>query len=106
MTPARNINNELTGEIIRLVCELWGVTRADLTGKSRKRPIPWAREQLCDYLRTYAGHDTITLAALLKKSHQGITDYANLYRRNLKDYTLVATNDAKIKKQIKSLTKK
>lgn len=103
MTPARNIDNELTGQIIRLVCELWGVTRADLVGKSRRRPLPWAREMLCEYLRIHAGHDTVSLAALLKRSHQGITYYALLYRVNLRSYTLVATNDALLKKQLKPL---
>ncbi|MBO4382216.1 MAG: hypothetical protein J5799_04660 [Bacteroidales bacterium] len=101
MTPVRNIDNELTGEIIRLVCELWGVSRADMVGRSRRRPIPWAREQLCDALRLYAGHDTVSLSALLKKSHQGIADYGNLYRKNLRNYTLVAENHEKLKKKIK-----
>ena len=103
MTPARNIDNELTGQIIRMVCELWGVTRADLTGRSRRRPLPWAREMLCEYLRLHAGHDTVSLSALLRKSQQGISDYANLYRVNLHSYTLVATNDAQLKKQLKPL---
>ena len=103
MTPARNIDNELTGQIIRMVCELWGVTRADLTGRSRRRPLPWAREMLCEYLRLHAGHDTVSLAALLRKSQQGISDYANLYRVNLRSYTLVAANDAQLKKQLKPL---
>jgi hypothetical protein len=103
MTPARNIDNELTGQIIRMVCELWGVTRADLVGRSRRRPLPWAREMLCEYLRLHAGHDTVSLSALLRKSQQGISDYANLYRVNLRSYTLVATNDAQLKKQLKPL---
>ena len=103
MTPARNIDNELTGRIIRLVCELWGVTRADLTGRSRRRPLPWAREMLCEYLRLHAGHDTVSLAALLRKSQPSITDYAHLYRQNLHNYRLVAANDAKLKKQLKPL---
>lgn len=103
MTPARNIDNELTGQIIRMVCELWNVTRADLTGRSRRRPLPWAREQLCEYLRIHAGHDTVSLGAMLNKSQQGISDYANLYRVNLRNYTLVAANDATLKKQIKAL---
>ena len=106
MTPARNIDNELTGRIIRMVCELWGVTRADLTGRSRRRPLPWAREMLCEYLRLHAGHDTVSLATLLRKSQQGISDYAKLYRVNLRSYTLVAANDALLKKQLKSITKK
>lgn len=103
MTPARNIDNELTGRIIRMVCELWGVTRADLTGRSRRRPLPWAREMLCEYLRLHAGHDTVSLATLLRKSQQGISDYANLYRVNLRNYRLVAANDALLKKQLKPL---
>ena len=37
MWPKRNINNELTGKIIALVCEVWNVTRADLTGRSRPK---------------------------------------------------------------------
>ena len=84
MTTARNIDNELTGQIIRMVCELWGETRADLVGRSRRRPLPWAREMLCEYLRMHAGHDTVSLAVLLRKSQQGISDYANLYRVNLR----------------------
>ena len=103
MTPARNIDNELTGRIIRLVCELWGVTRSDLTGRSRRRPLPWAREMLCEYLRLHAGHDTVSLSAMLKKSHQSIGDYADLYRVNLCNYTLVAANDEKLKEQLKAL---
>lgn len=106
MTPARNIDNERTGEIIRLVCAIWDVTRAELVGKSRRRPLPWARQQLCEYLRLYAGHDTVSLGALLKRSHQGITDYANLYRQNLRNYRVVAANDAKLRKDIRQLLHK
>lgn len=103
MTPARNIDNERTGLIIRLVCEIWNVARAELVGKSRRRPLPWAREMLCEYLRLYAGHDTVSLAALLRRSQQGISDYANLYRVNLHRYIIVAAYDAKIKKELKAL---
>ena len=38
--PARNINNNLTGQIISIVCEVWGVSRPDLVGRCRRRPLP------------------------------------------------------------------
>ena len=58
---------------------------------------------LCEYLRIHAGHDTVSLAALLRKSQQSISEYAQLYRVNLRIYTLVAANDALLKKQLKPL---
>lgn len=103
MTPARNINNTLTGEIIRLVCDIWGVSRADLTSRSRRRPLPWARAQLCEYLRRYAGHDTLSCAALIHKSQQAVSDYSHLYTQNRRTYSQFAANDENLKKQVKHL---
>ena len=37
---------------------------------------------------------------------EGIGDYADLYRVNLCNYTLVATNDEKMKEEMKNITKK
>ena len=64
MKPHAKINNTLTGEIINVVCDVWNVDRATLVGKCRRRPLPWVRAQLCHYLRRYAGHDTVSCAAI------------------------------------------
>lgn len=101
--PARNINNELTGQIINIVCEVWGVTRPDLIGRSRRRPLPWAREQLCEYLRLYAGHDSVSCSAILKQSPRSITDYSRLYPRIRRIYTQFRDNDEIIKQRCKAL---
>ena len=106
MTPARNINNTLTGQIITLVCEAWGVTRTDLVGRSRKRPLPWARAQLCEYLRLYAGHDTVSCGALLHISQQSVQGYGQNYNRTRKIYRPFADHDEQIKAAIKALAKK
>lgn len=105
MTPARNINNELTGQIIQLVCEAWGVTRPDLIGRSRKQPLPWARSQLCQYLRLYAGHDSVSCSALIKHNTRTILDYNYRYQRLLRRYTPFAERDTQIQRAIKELLK-
>ena len=101
--PARNINNNLTGQIISIVCEVWGVTRPDLVGRCRRRPLPWAREQLCEYLRLYAGHDSVSCAAILKQSPRSITDYSRLYPSIRRMYTPFRDRDEEIKRRLKAL---
>lgn len=105
MWPKRNINNDLTGKIIALVCEVWGVERADLTGKSRKRPLPWARAQLCHYLYLLAGHDTISCGAVVNKAPEGVVTYFRQYRYNMKTYTEFKTKDALLAQRIKEMRK-
>jgi len=101
--PARNINNELTGQIISIVCEVWGVSRSDLVSRCRRRPLPWAREQLCEYLRLYAGHDSVSCAAILKMSPRSVTDYSRLYPSIRRTYTPFRDRDDEIKKRIKAM---
>lgn len=103
MQPARNINNELTGEIIRLVCEVWGVTRADLMSRSHRRPLPWVRSQLCHYLRQYAGHDSISCAALLKIDDQSVCGYKKRYPKMLVTYVPFRDRDERIHAALKAL---
>ena len=105
MWPKRNINNELTGKIIALVCEVWNVTRADLTGRSRKRPLPWARAQLCKFLYLMAGHDTISCGAVINKAPEGVSTYFKLYERNRKTYTEFREKEELLSKRIKALKK-
>ena len=106
MEKKRPINNTLTGEIITLVCEVWGVTRTELVGKSRRRPLPWARSQLCNYLRIYAGHDTISCAALLNRKDESIATYGSQYEYNRRTYRPFSDNDEQLRNQIKALVKK
>ena len=103
MQPARNINNTLTGQIITLVCESWGVSRADLVGKSRRRPLPWARAQMCQYLRLYAGHDSVSCATILHRDHDTTLGYRKHYPHNLQTYISFRDHDAFIHQQIKNI---
>lgn len=105
MWPKRNIDNELTGKIIEQVCEVWGVTRADLVGKSRKRPLPWAREQMCHYLYLKAGHDTISCGAIIRRAPESVSKYFVLYRRNMRIYTEFREKDEELGKRVKALRK-
>lgn len=105
MWPKRNIDNELTGKIIEQVCEVWGVTRADLVGKSRKRPLPWAREQMCHYLYLMAGHDTISCGAVIKRAPESVSKYFVLYRQNMRIYTEFREKDVELGKRVKALRK-
>lgn len=98
-----NIDNTLTGQIIRLVCETWQVSRADLIGRSHRRPLPWARSQLCQYLRIYAGHTADSCAAMLHIRHQSVTLYQLRYQHLLDTYRQFNDNDARIKAQVKVL---
>ena len=106
MTPARNIDNTLTGQIITLVCDAWDIDRPALVSKSRKRPLPWARSQLCNYLRLYAGHDTISCAALLNRKDESIATYGSQYTYNIRTYRPFADKDEHIKAEIKKLLNK
>lgn len=100
---ARNINNTLTGQIITLVCEAWGVTRPELVSRSRKQPLPWARSQLCHYLRLYAGHDCVSCAAILNISDISVLHYNYRYTRLLHRYTPFRDRDDQLRSQIKTL---
>ena len=80
----REINNQLTGQIITLVCDTWGITRADLTGRSHRRPLPWARSQMCEYLRRYAGHDSVSCATILHVDPDTVLGYNKRYPHNLR----------------------
>lgn len=91
----------MTGYIIAVVCEAWGVDRPTLMGKSRRRPLPWARAMLCEYLRMYAGHDSVTCAAMLKMSPEGVVGYNHRYLYNMRTYTSFRDRDRQIRKCIK-----
>lgn len=106
MQPAHNINNHLTGQIITIVCEVWNVSRSDLVSRCRRRPLPWARNQLCQYLRIYAGHDSVSCAAILHVSPQSVQDYSHHYPTILRTYTQFATHDREIHQQVKAIIKK
>ena len=101
--PARNINNNLTGQIISIVCEVWGVSRPDLVGRCRRRPLPWARAMLCQYLRIYAGHDTVSCATILHVDPDTVLGYNKRYPHNLRTYTPFYNNDKSIHTQIKQI---
>ena len=103
MKPHATINNDLTGEIIRLTCEVWGVTRADLLNKSHRRPLPWARAHMCHYLRRYAGHDTVSCGAILHISETSVIGYASRYATNLRVYALFVKNDQTLSEKVKAL---
>lgn len=104
MKSKRNINNELTGQIITLVCDTWGVTRPDLVGHSRRRPLPWARSMLCKYLQVYAGHDAVSTAAILHMSPRGVQCYNERFIYNARIYLAFRDKDDALRAAIKSLT--
>lgn len=102
MKPHAKIDSTLTGEIIRLVCEVWNIDRATLCGKGRRRPLPWARAQLCHYLRRYAGHDTVSCAAILHMSGEGVMGYAARYEKNRSIYAIFVRKDKEIGDRLKN----
>ena len=103
--PARNINNELTGQIISIVCEAWDVTRPDLVGRCRRRPLPWARAMLCQYLRIYAGHDTVSCATILHCSPENVVLYSCHYKSYAATFKPFDNRDAEVRRRIKEITK-
>lgn len=106
MPSSRNINNTLTGQIITLVCEAWGVTRSELVSHSRKQPLPWARSQLCQYLRIYAGHDGESCGAIVRLKARSVQLYQTRYQHNLDTFVPFRDKDEHIKNQIKAIVKK
>lgn len=104
--PQRNIDNTLTGRIITLVCEAWGISRSDLVGKARRRPLPWARAMLCEYLRKYAGHDSVSCSAILDKTYEGISHYQVHYREYMQTYVRFNTLDQQLRKQLEAEVRK
>lgn len=103
--PARNINNNLTGQIISIVCEVWGVSRPDLVGRCRRRPLPWARAMLCQYLRIYAGHDTVSCATILHCSPENVVLYSCHYKSYAATFKPFDNRDADVLRRIKEITK-
>jgi len=101
--PARNINRELTGQIISIVCEVWGVSRPDLVSRSRRRPLPWARAQMCEYLRLYARHDSVSCAAICHLSPDRVVKMGNRYTYLMRLYTPFRNNDTEVKRRCKEL---
>lgn len=100
---ATTINNKLTGQIIHIVCEVWNVSRTDLVSHRRKRPLPWARSILCEYLRRYAGHNTVSCAAMLHVKPDAIQCYDYRYQGLRKMYIPFRDNDDEVQKQIKAI---
>lgn len=102
----RDIDNALTGKIITLICETWGVTRPELVSKSRRRPLPWARAMLCWYLCYSAGHDSISCAALLNRTYESISHYITHYVTYTKTFVPFKVKDERVKEKIKEMVKK
>ena len=102
----RTIDNTLTGQIITLVCEAWGVTRSELVSHSRKQPLPWARSQLCQYLRIYAGHDGESCGAIVRLKARSVQLYQTRYQHNLDTVVPFRDKDTLIKNQIKAIIQK
>lgn len=105
MGPARSIDNVLTGRVIVAVCEVWGITRAELMGKRRTRPLPWARAMLCEYLRIYAGHDSVSCGAMLKMSPEGVLNYNYRYSVNRRVYAQFKERDEELRQKIRDIKK-
>lgn len=102
----RNINNNLTGQIIAMVCEVWGVSRVDLVGRSRQRPLPWARAMLCEYLRQYAGHDSVSCSAILNRTYDSISHYRVHYAEYMQTYVQFRDRDATVRRRLRNISNK
>lgn len=96
-----NINNPLTGEIITIVCDEWGIKRTDIVSHSRRRPLPWARYQLCEYLRRYAGHNTVSCAAMLHVKPNCTQNYDYRYQSLMRMYVPFREKDEAIRQRVK-----
>lgn len=100
-----HIDNQLTGQIISIVCEVWGIDRPSLVSHSHKRPLPWARSLLCEYLRLYAGHNTVSCAAMLHVKPDAIQCYNYRYHGLKKMYIPFRDKDEEIHRRIKEIMK-
>lgn len=101
----KQIDNDLTGQIITMVCEAWGIDRPSLVSHSRRRPLPWARCILCEYLRLYAGHDTVSCAAILHVKPDAVQCYNYRYQSLRNTFIPFRERDEKIHSQIKAIVK-
>lgn len=66
-------------KIINKACLLWGVSREDALGRSRKVPIPFARTMIAKTIREVYGYPFMKIGDILNRDHATIIHYLKIY---------------------------
>lgn len=66
-------------KIINKACLLWGVSREDVLGRSRKIPIPFARTMIAKTIRETHGISLAEIGRILDRNHSSIIHYIKMY---------------------------
>lgn len=65
--------------IINKACELWGVSRDSVMGRSRVQPIPFARIMIAKCLRDFYGMSFSQIGIVLNRNHSSVMHYLKVY---------------------------
>ena len=60
-------------------CSIWGVTRKEVLGRSRERPLPFARAMIAKTLRDMYGFTMVRIGFELNRDHSTIVHYLKVY---------------------------
>lgn len=60
-------------------CSIWGVTRKEVLGRSRERPLPFARAMIAKTLRDMYGMTLLRIGFELNRDHSTIVHYLKVY---------------------------
>jgi chromosomal replication initiation ATPase DnaA len=60
-------------------CSIWGVTRKEVLGRSRERPLPFARAMIAKTLRDMYGMTLLRIGFELNRNHSTIVHYLKVY---------------------------
>lgn len=65
--------------IINKACELWGVSRDDVLGRSRKTPLPFARTMIAKTIQETHDISLVEIGRILNRHHSSIIFYIKMY---------------------------
>lgn len=66
-------------KIIDKACSFWGVSRKEVLGKGRGKPLPFARAMIAKTLRDMYGMTTIRIGFELNRDHSTVVHYLKVY---------------------------
>lgn len=65
--------------IIDNACMLWGVSREEVLGKSRRLPLPLVRAMIAKTLRSVYGLTLTNIGYILNRNHPTIVHYLKIF---------------------------
>lgn len=74
---------DIIEDIIRIACEVWGVSRAEVLGKDRTQPLPLVRFLIAYEVRERLLLKHEQIAKILNKDRSSIYYYLDMYKQEM-----------------------